>query len=475
MTTATDLGGIIAATLVVYLAAILGLALVARGRISNVEDFLVAGRRLPLSLASATLLATWFGAGTILTSADEVRTEGLRAAALEPFGAGTCLLLAGLFFAGPLWRLQLLTLADFYRVRFGPRAEVLAAGTMAPSYFGWTAAQFLALAGILELFLGLDPSWGILIVAAVGTAYTVLGGMWSVTLTDALQVVLLLVGLIILGATTLTQVGLGDIAAQTPGKMLAVVPTESSRAFVDWIGVFAIAALGNLPGQELMQRVFASKSEAVARRACLVAGVAYLVFGLIPVYLALASRLLLPDSVTSSILPALASAFLSPTLAVIFTVVLASAVLSTIDSAMLAPSSLMAQNIFPKVVGHRFSPLNLNRWALVFTAGASLAMAYIGEDAYSLLEESYSMTLVGLLVPLAMGLYRPPRSEASAVACIIAGNSVWLLHVFLGWETFASPWLGDASPPVALSSAVVGLLVYLLIDRGGSTGVESPA
>ncbi|MEQ8278044.1 MAG: sodium:solute symporter family protein [Deltaproteobacteria bacterium] len=465
MTEARDLAGVVGVTLAVYVLGMYALAFFAQSKISTEEDFLVAGRRLPLSLAWATLLATWFGAGTMLTAADEVRVEGLRAAALEPLGTGVCLMVAGMFFAAPLWRMKLLTVSDFYRDKFGRRAELLSAIIMVPGYFGWTAAQFLALAGLLELFFGLDPSYGVLIVAVVGTGYTLLGGMWSVTLTDALQVTLLLVGLVVLGWITISDVGVARIVAETPPEMKVLVPTEDLHAFVGWVGVFAIGVFGNLPGQDLMQRVFAAKSETVAKQACWLAGIAYVVFGMIPVGLALASRIMLPGELTSSILPALAHAYLSPVLAVIFTVVLASAVLSTIDSAMLSPSSVMAQNIFPRFVGERFKPLVLNRMALMITAAASLVMAYLGEDAYSLLEDAYALGLVGLLVPLAAGLYREPKSEASALWCMAIGSVVWLVHRVAGWETFLAPALGDWPLPVALCSAGVGLVAYFAADR----------
>jgi len=136
---------IIGVALVVNVILLFGLAFWVRGRIATSEDYLVAGRRLGVPLAATTLFATWFGAGTLLVATDEVRAEGLRAAALDPIGAGLCLLLAGAFFAAPLWRMKLLTLVDFYRVRFGPRAETLGALLMVPGYFGWIAAQFVAL------------------------------------------------------------------------------------------------------------------------------------------------------------------------------------------------------------------------------------------------------------------------------------------------------------------------------------------
>ena len=145
----------------IYIAATLLLGFWARRRVVTVEDFIVAGRRLPLSLAWATLLATWFGAGTVMTAADAVRHHGLRITALEPLGAGFCLLLAGWFFAKPLWNLSLLTLSDFFKVRYGRRAEMLSAAVAIPGYIGWVAVQFVALAQLLELFAGVDQQTGI--------------------------------------------------------------------------------------------------------------------------------------------------------------------------------------------------------------------------------------------------------------------------------------------------------------------------
>ena len=99
---------------VLYLIIMYAVSIFASSKIHNVEDYAVAGRRLPLSLAWMTLLATWFGAGTILAVPDEIRREGLSAAALDPLGAGFCLLLTGLLLAGPMWREKLLTIPTFF-------------------------------------------------------------------------------------------------------------------------------------------------------------------------------------------------------------------------------------------------------------------------------------------------------------------------------------------------------------------------
>ena len=234
MGASVELQWVLGGTIAVYVIGLYALGWWARRRISDTEDFIVAGRRLPLSLAWATLLATWFGAGTMLVAADEVRRGGLQRAALDPFGAGLCLLLAGMFFAGPLWRMGLLTLSDFFRQRFGSRAEWVSALILIPSYFGWIAAQFVALGSLLELLFGIDLELAILLVALVGTGYTLLGGMWSVTLTDAAQVGFVIGGLGWLTFRVLQTLGGGDpgaglgrIGAESPAGHLTPWPTCS--------------------------------------------------------------------------------------------------------------------------------------------------------------------------------------------------------------------------------------------------------
>jgi SSS family solute:Na+ symporter len=475
----TGVGSVLAAgALVLYVGALFALALWARGRTRTSEDYLVAGRRLSLPLTTVTLFATWFGAGTLLIAADEVRAEGVRAAALDPLGAGACLLLAGLFFATPLWRMRLLTLADFFRVRFGRRAETLSAILLVPGYLGWIAAQFVALASLLALLFGIDLAWGILLVAIVGTGYTLIGGMWSVVVTDALQTVLLIVGLVVMAVAALAALGEGAVAAgasrllaETPSARLALIPREGLEPALGWLALLAAGALGNLPGQDLMQRIFAARSATVARRACFLAGFAYLSFGAIPVMLGLAAALLAPDD-ERAILPILAGLLLHPIASLCFILALVSAVLSTIDSAILAPAGVIAENLLARVRGGwiaRLPRIALDRLAVIAVALASVMLAWSGEDAWSLLESAYEVGLVSLLVPLSAGLASRRGGAPSALAAMGIGTALWLAHGALGFEWFAEPWLRDGFGlllPVGLSSAACGLAAYVaLIGR----------
>jgi Na+/proline symporter len=465
-------GTVLGVLLGCYVAAMFAIAIWAKGRIHSQEDYLVAGRRLPLSLAWATLFATWFGAGTLLTATDEVRAQGLRAAALEPIGAGLCLVVAGLVYARRLWALKILTLPDFYGRRFGTRAEIVASLIMVPGYFGWIAAQFVALAGVLELYWGIPPATGILLVAVVGTGYTLIGGMWSVTLTDAVQLVILLFGLVALAVSALVQLGDGAgvlagferLIEATPPERRVLIPTDNLAELVGWLSVLVIAMLGNIPGQDLAQRIFASKSARVAAQACLLAGVLYIVFGMAPVLSALATDLIGGASRESATVALLASLLLSPWLGMLFVLALTSAVLSTIDSAILAPGSVLSHNIFRRL-WPRVSPLALARYGVLVVALASLGFAYLGESAYALLETAYAIGLVGLFVPLTLGLMSRRGHARAAFASMITGTGIWAAHLALGWESFGGDLTGDVYLPQELVATLCGWIAYEIAAR----------
>jgi solute:Na+ symporter, SSS family len=299
--------------------------------------------------------------------------------------------------------------------------------------------------------------------------------MWSVTLTDAVQISLVLVGLAVLGFTVIADLGDGQLMIglrrlfdETPVEKRALIPMENAAAFWGWVNLFVIAALGNMTGQDLMQRIFASKSECVARRACYIAGVVYILFGAIPVLLGLAANLLLPEDTQVRILPALAGLFLSPVLAVVFIVALVSAVLSTIDSAILAPASVLSQNVFSRWT--RMPMLKLNRLAVLLVAGCSLGMAYAGENAYQLLEDAYAVTLTGLFVPMMFGLFTQPRSSLPGLASMTVGIGLWLFHFVMGyvaeWEYFLEgiDAIGAWQLPTSLIATVLAAVVYLLCE-----------
>jgi SSS family solute:Na+ symporter len=424
--------------LIGYVAFLLGLSLYASRRIQDESDYVVAGRKLPLFLAWGTLIATWFGAATMFAAAGAARDEGLLGVVLDPLACAGTLILAGVFFARPLWKMGLYTMADFYRARYGPSAEIVGASIQVPSYFSWVALQYTALASILELYFEIPFVAGVVIVAAVTLVYTLIGGMWSVTLTDTVQIVIALVGLVALLASALSDPLLGDgnpvrglttvfaKVSETHPDHLRIVPSDLSLGVIlAWLGAWATGLFGNIPGQDLQQRVFAARSPDTAMRACILAGVLYLVFGMIPVTLGLASLITHPNGEIDPV-AFLAGEYLSPTMLVVFVVAVVSMVVSTATSAVLAPATILGHNLLSRVPGFDRAPLVRDRLCVVLVSFGGIALALWGKSLMELLDVALSIQLVALFVPVVMGVYGRPRGPRPAVFSMLMGFAAWV-------------------------------------------------
>lgn len=447
-------------SLTVYMLAMYAIGYIAQRRVRNVDDYVLAGRRLPVSLTTITIIATWFGAESLMTTADEVAEQGWRGALLDPIGISLCLLLTGLLVAGPMWRMNLMTIPDFFRERYGQLAEVLASLVLVPSYFGWIAAQYVALATIMTQIYGLTVEHWIILIAIGGTGYAMMGGMWSITWTDTLQLLLIVFGLIVLGFEILRTLGQGSLDAgmlrlrmDSPASHWRLTdPDTYTRDMLAAVSALAIGALGNLPVQDLMQRVFSAKSPRVASIACYLGAAGYLAMCLLPVATGLAAGLILSEVPEEGVMTAIASQLLSAPLLIIFLLAVVSAVLSTIVSAVMAPAAVLAHNLLQPAIAARYGALGerqelrLLRGSAVAVAAASVALALSGQGAYELVQSSYAMSLVGMFVPFMAGIYLRSVPAAAANGSLIVGIGSWFVHVVMGWDYFLEPQLGESTP-----------------------------
>lgn len=442
-------------SLAVYMFVMYIIGYIAQRRVNNVDDYVVAGRRLPLSLTTVTIVATWFGAESLMTTADEVAKVGWRGALLDPIGISICLVLTGLFIAQPMWRTGLLTIPDFFRERYGKLAEILASIVLVPSYFGWIAAQYVALATILSQLYGLSIGQWVVIVAVGGTGYALMGGMWSITWTDTLQLVVIILGLAVLGYEILTTLGDGRVSAgvlrlhnETPARFWRLTDRETfSHDLMAAVSLLVIGALGNLPVQDLMQRIFSARSPRVASWACYLGAAGYLTMGLLPIVTGLSAGLFMNRVPDEGVLTLIATRVLSPALLILFLLAIVSAVLSTIVSAVIAPAAVLAHNLVePALAAHygALSPpsaLRLQRGCVMAVAGASVALALSGRGAFALVQDSYSMSLAGMCVPFVVGIYIKSGPPIAANLSMLVGICSWFLHVVMDWEYFAQPQL----------------------------------
>jgi len=458
-----------------YLLLMLAVGVFASRRISGSADFIVAGKRLSLLLCTATLAATWFGGGICIGAASAAYEGGVMAVIADPFGAALCLFLAGLFYVRLMRRMGLMTVASFFTTRFNRQAGLLASLCTIPAYIGWVGSLMVAFGRILQSLTGLDPQTGIFIGAAIVLIYTFAGGMWAVTLTDFLQVTILIVGLLIITPLLLKDMGGWSVlAAQIPADRFHFYPHEGTAsswfAYArDWL----VIGLGNLAGQDLIQRSLSSRDEKIAYRSAYLAGLLYITVGLLPVLLGLAGAVILPDLADPDlVMMALALKYLPEIALVLFMGALVSALLSSADSALLAPASVVGWDLlrFFRPDASERTSLRISRLAIVIFGLASLFMALYKTTIYELMVDSWSVLLASLFVPLTAGLWWRRSNGPGAVAAIAVGLIAWQVLLFatpdLPADLLAVPFAAVALVAVSLATGRQIPPTALVDDRG---------
>ncbi len=451
-----------------YLLASIGIGLLAATRVRNARDFAVAGRMLPLPVVTATVFATWFGAEAVLgVSATFVR-EGLGGVVADPFGASMCLILAGFFFASKLYRLNLLTIGDYYRLRYNHTVEWLSTLAIVVSYLGWVSAQIKALGLVFFTVTGglIPQDKGMILGAAIVLTYTVLGGMLSVAILDFVQITVIMGGLIYI-ATIISELagGVGTVVAHASaaGK-LEFLPSGGYEVWVPFVGAWMTMMLGSIPQQDVFQRITSAKSERVAMAGSILGGSLYFVFAFIPMFLAYSATLI--DPAMFHQLLATDSQLVLPTLIlqhtpifaqVIFFGALLSAIMSCSSATLLAPSVSFTENILRPMLPHISDRifLWLMRVVIVAFAGMVLAMALTSSASiFKMVEQAYKITLVVAFVPLVAGFYWKGATTQGALFAIFAGFCTWVLCEFMSTED--AIW-----PPqiLGLIAAAIGMLL----------------
>lgn len=416
----------------------LGIGYWASRRIVSEEDYLVAGRSLGYPLAIATVFATWFGAETCIGAAGEAASNGLVGTVADPFGYAFCLIGMGVFFARALWRRKLKTMGDLYRERFGVGVERLAVLMMVPTSVLWAAAQIRAFGQVLAAASPLEVHVTIGIAAAVVVAYTMFGGLLADTITDFVQGGALLIGLCALGIAVWTSDAAAGVHIPTERLSLAV-----EGGWLDTAEAWAVPVVGSIVAQELVARVIAAKNADVAARSSIFAGLLYLAVGLIPVGIGLASpQLLGPLDDPEQVLVVAAERFLPTALYVVFTGALVSAILSTVDSALLVAGSLLGHNVLAPLLGVQDDArrVRIDRLAVAGFGVLAWVLAESSEGVYELVEMASGLGTSGLFVLVIVALVPgSPGGKWTAAATMLTGLCVYVAGEVFG--LFGTPYV----------------------------------
>jgi solute:Na+ symporter, SSS family len=423
--------------LVVFVALYLGLNILvgwwASRRVTTTEDFVLAGRGLGFVLATMVTFATWFGSETMMGAPAEFVRDGVLGVIEEPLGASMCLILVGVFYARTFYRWNIITFCDFFKARYGQSAELLSALLIVPSYFGWIAAQLVALGVVMKAILGVEIQTGIYLSASIVTVYTIMGGMWSVSITDFLHNLLLIIGLTVLGIVLYQEIGgWNTIVARTPPDFFRFTPkTHTFQTWASYIAAWITVGLGSIPQQDIFQRVMASRSENVAVRSAITAGFLYLTIAAMPLIIALMATFLHPDLLKGDpkmIIPNMVLAHTSPLIQILFFGALVSAILSTTSGAVLAPAAVIGENLVKPYVKNLTDKqlLSVIRGAVLAVMLVCVYMAVVRQDIFNLVGESSAFSLVSLFVPLTAGLVWQRANLWGCLASMALGWGVWM-------------------------------------------------
>jgi len=464
------------ASVVLYFIVTIAIGLWAARRVHNSKDFLIAGRSLPLYMSAATVFATWFGAETVLSVSATFAKDGLGGIVADPFGSSFCLLFVALFFARAFYRMDLLTIGDFYRKRYSKPVEVFTSLAITASYLGWTSAQLTALGLVISVLSNgaIDLNTGIAIGAVIVAGYTIWGGMWSVAMTDLFQSVVILAGLVAVAWLV------GDMAGGA-GKVFAAAseagrfdfwPKAGAKEWLWFATAWMTLAVGSIPQQDVFQRVTSAKDEKTAVRGCLIGGGVYFCFAFVPIFIAYAALVIDPGYAKlfagedareiQRILPNLILERTPLWAQVLFFGALLSAILSTASGALLAPTALFTENVIRPMaprMGDRQFLLLLRVVLVAFTLAALLFALNSKSTMYEMVQNAYKVTLVSCIVPLAAGIYWRRANVTGAILSVIFGMGAWLV---------AEAVAGDATVPPALVGllfSIFGMVMGSVIPR----------
>lgn len=457
-----------------YLLVMLGIGFYASRLVKTQHDYIVAGGRLGWALSIGTIFATWFGSETCMGAAGKSFDNGFLGVIIDPFGAGLCLILSGILFAKYFRKLRIDTIMDYFQMRYGRKISILFGILYVPVYLGWIGAQLKAFGIILNSLTGIDnrlstligyeTDYSVFIATAVVILYTYWGGMWADTLTDFFQMIVLIGGLLYLFPVIVGDLGGWEAAtaAVEPEKWHFFPHNADSLTWLNYLELWMIVGIGSLPAQDLFQRIMAARDGVVAKWSSIIAGVLYIAFGLIPVTIGILAKHGMPEAQGEDVLIALALKYLSGPATALMVGALLSAIMSSADSAILAPASIIGHNIlpvvWPKATDHH--RLMCCRYAVPVITIASLVMALHYEYVYELCSDAWSFLLVGIAASMFFGVFWERASTAGAMSSAVVGTAAWLaFRAYLPQDAD-----GASLHPCALYGFVISCVTLVIVS-----------
>ncbi len=438
----------------IYLAVIIFLGLRYSDRISDADDWALAGRKLTLPFMVPSIVATWICAGALMGAAGWGYLYGFQGTIFDPWGPFLTMILIGIFFAGRMRKLGYTTVVDFFNSRFSPLMGFFYLIIQVLVVFGWLGGQLVALGIIVHLTTGFDMSIAIIIATIAVIIVTYYGGLWALSRIDAIGLALIIAGLFVMFPVVMSQVGgfsnfiaTAEVWGEVPAfTMLPVAGEEGYLWYTGIIGIsYYIAAwaslgLGDVNSQVLLQRALAAKDHQTATKGFYISAFTYLILGMIPVTIGIAMftwGLDLNPETAEFVLPWVAGNFMPPWAGILFIVALAAAIISTSGDNVLIGATMIGHNIYRYIKPNatKQEELKIVRIATPIIALIALAIALFFGSVYRLIVFTGALALCSIFAPYVFGFFWKKANNFGAIASYIAGLGSWIVFFILTLPT----------------------------------------
>ena len=457
---------------VLYLLVMLFIGWYSSKKITTNTDFMVAGRRLGPFLMAGTLAATEIGGGSSLGVVQQgMQNHGISAAwYIITMGLAFVILT----FLAPKFRAATVkTVPEYFRRRYGKSAGLVTAIIMLLPLIGLTAGQFIASSVILSTMLGISYKTAIIIVAVVVTIYSIMGGLWSVTLTDFIQVFLIIIGMIIAVPFAMNMAGGWDnVVANVPAETFDMFKGYSPMAVVSltimYVATFTV-------GQEAVSRYYAARDGKAARQGSILAAIINFIYAFIPAILGVITLALInmgkfnaedfADVGARYALPVLAMEAMPAIICGLLFAGIISATMSSSDSDLLGAGSIFANDIYHAVLKPDATSeevMKVTKIVMGLVGVASMFIALFNTSSLvNLLMFCFTLRAAGAFFPYVLGHYWTGASWAGTIASLISGSIVVVyLEKISGGVLFGM----KVSQPI-IPGLVVGLVFFLVFSK----------
>ncbi|MEM1828169.1 MAG: sodium/solute symporter [Desulfurococcaceae archaeon] len=448
---------------IIYLVSLVIIGLLTTKYAKTFEEYAVAGRRMRLSITFATVAATWIGGGITIGVAGRAYAGRFMGAWGTTIGFALTLFLLGLFYAGPLRKLNLHTLADYYTVRFG-KAWIggLSAILMFVAYLFAVTAQLTAGAILVSSVFGWDFSVAAVVTGVIIVLYTYLGGLWAVALTDFLQLIITFTGILLAVVIGVFTVG--------PGKITELVNNTGMfnprfLLAIDFWALLIVLGLGDIPAPDLVQRVYASKDIKTAKMSCILAGFAYIAAGMVSMLVGIVMSYINPGLEDPQMAyPAMIKTFLPTGIAGLTLAGLMAAVMSNADSMLLAPSTVLAKNLLKDLIWRNWGDeqlLKASKISVLVLGAISTLVAMTKADVLYWLTLAFDVLFASLFIPLTLGLFWAKMTWQSAGVSILTGAFSRIILEALFTIGYITEWWVPSlvAPMISLVTAIFTALL----------------